>query len=105
MKYLKTIKNLFYVISSFCIFCYVLSKLGGVLFTQLRLELYGEKTKGVVTKVWINKAYTRASYEFEVNGIKYQGDLGKCPDDAAVGDTVSISLLPSSPEYNMIIKE
>ena len=96
---------MFYVISSFCIFCYVLSKLGGVLFTQLRLELYGEKTKGVVTKVWINKAYTRASYEFEVNGIMYQGDLGKSPDDAAVGDTVTISFLPSNPKYNMIIKE
>ena len=105
MTYLKSIKNCLYGISEFCIICFVLFRLCSVLFTQLRLELYGEKTKAVVTKVWINKAYPRACYEFEVNGTKYHGDLGKCSNDIAVGDTVTISFLPNNPECNMIINE
>lgn len=94
-----------YAIAGYGLLLYLFYFYISIFFNQARLHLYGEKTKGVVTKVWIHKAYTCASYEFEVNGIKYQGDFGKCPDDAAVGDTVSISFLPSNPEYNMIIKE
>ena len=47
MTYLKSIKNCLYGISAFCIICFVLFRLCSVLFTQLRLELYGEKTKAV----------------------------------------------------------
>ena len=42
MTYLKSIKNCLYGISAFCIICFVLFRLCSVLFTQLRLELYGE---------------------------------------------------------------
>ena len=101
MVKVEHVKNIAYIILGCCILFYVSFRMLSTLSTQLRLQLNGKKTNAVVKKVWIYKGYPRVVYEFEVNGIKYQGEKGPFPIDIAIDDSISITYLLSNPEINM----
>lgn len=105
MTNLQSYKNVFISILGCGIICFTFFHFCSSITTQLRLKIYGEKTKAVVKKVWIYKAYPHALYEFEVNGIRYQGSKGDFPIDVAVNDSISITYLCDNPDINMASEE
>ncbi len=104
-KFVKVLKNAFLGIMGGGVICLVFFYLCSTLTAQLRLKLYGKKTNAVVRKVWLYKAYPHVLYEFEVDGIKYQGEKGQFPVDIAVNDSIRITFLSNNPEINMALND
>ena len=73
------------------------------LLKQLLLTYYGEKIKAVVTYVGFygSAHHLDVSYEYVIDGMRYEGDLGVFAKDVAVGDTLTITYLPCYPKISM----
>lgn len=90
-----------YALAGYGLVLYLFYFFISLFFNQARLHLCGEKTKAVIIKTYDYKASPGACYEFEVDGIKYEGYRGRFPKEIQRGDSVYITYLPSNPEINM----
>lgn len=94
-------KTVLFSIASLGILICFISFFSSIAFNQIRLQLYGEKVKAVVTKIYYYKGGKSSCYEFTINSCKYEGSMGRPPKNIEVGDSMFVTYLPSNPRINM----
>jgi len=103
----KEIKEWFQKIIGYIGIVITIYVFGRVTVGRLVLPFYGEKTKAVVTYVGFSGSahHLDVSYEFSVDSVEYEGELGSYADDVSVGDTLTITYLPCYPKITMNLDE